>query len=111
MAQKVTIVLVDDIDGGEATQTVSFGLDGTSYEIDLNDDNAELLREAIAPFVGHARKVTGAPAKRGGSKKSAASNDGPTPKEIRAWAIANGHELSERGRVPEEIRAAYEAAH
>lgn len=110
MAQKVTIVLVDDIDGGEATQTISFGLDGSSYEIDLNDSNAEKLREAIAPFVGHARKVTGAP-KRGGAKKSAASSDGPTPKEIRAWAIENGHELSERGRVPEEIRAAYEAAH
>ena len=109
MAQKVTIVLVDDIDGGEATQTVSFGLDGAQYEIDLNDKNAEALRDAIAPFVGHARKVTAA-AKRG-PRRSTRTEDGPTPKEIRAWANANGYELSERGRVPEEIRQAYEAAH
>lgn len=108
MAQKVTIVLVDDIDGGEATQTVQFGLDGHTYEIDLNDDNAAKLRDAIAPFVGHARKVTGAP-RRGGARK--ASSDGPSPKEIRAWAKENGYETSERGRVPEEIRQAYDAAH
>lgn len=109
MAQKVTIVLVDDIDGGEATQTVQFGLDGSTYEIDLNDANADKLREAIAPFVGHARKVTGAP--RRGAKKSSAVSDGPSPKEIRAWAKENGYETSERGRVPEEIRQAYDAAH
>ena len=51
MAQKVNIVLVDDIDGSEATETVTFGLDGTSYEIDLNDANAARLREAMAEFV------------------------------------------------------------
>lgn len=109
MAQKVTIVLVDDIDGGEATQTVQFALDGANYEIDLNDDNAEALRSALATYVGHARKVTGAP-KRGGAKKAAAT-DGPSPKEIRAWAVENGHDVPERGRVPESIRQAYDAAH
>lgn len=108
MAQKVTIVLVDDIDGGEATQTVQFGIDGANYEIDLNDANAEKLREAVAGFVGHARKVTSAP-RRGGAKK--AVGDGPSPKEIRAWANANGHDVPERGRVPESIRQAYDAAH
>ena len=59
MAQKVNIVLVDDIDGSDAIETVSFGLDGTSYEIDLNDKNAAALRDALAGYVGHARKVTG----------------------------------------------------
>ena len=59
MAQKVNIVLVDDLDGTEATETVSFGLDGTTYEIDLNDANAASLREALSGYVGHARKVTG----------------------------------------------------
>ena len=59
MAQKVNIVLVDDLDGTEATETVTFGLDGTSYEIDLNDGNAASLREALSGYVGHARKVTG----------------------------------------------------
>ena len=70
MAQKVNIVLVDDIDGSDATETVSFGLDGTSYEIDLNDKNASALRDALAGYVGHARKV--GPASRRG-RKSAAS--------------------------------------
>ena len=59
MAQKVNIVLVDDLDGTEATETVAFGLDGTTYEIDLNDANAAALREALSGYVGHARKVTG----------------------------------------------------
>ena len=60
MAQKVNIVLVDDLDGSEASQTVSFGLDGTTYEIDLGDKNAAALREALAGYIGHARKVGGA---------------------------------------------------
>ena len=59
MAQKVNIVLVDDLDGSEAAETVSFGLDGTSYEIDLNDKNARGLRDALASYVGHARKAGG----------------------------------------------------
>ncbi|MGN0065602.1 MAG: Lsr2 family protein [Nocardioides sp.] len=105
MAQKVSIILVDDLDGSEATQTVSFGLDGASYEIDLNDDNAAALREAFAGYVGHARKVTGP---RRATKK--ASGSGVDTKAVREWARANGHEVSDRGRVPAELVAAYEAA-
>ena len=59
MAQKVQIILEDDLDGSEASQTISFALDGTSYEIDLNDKNAAVLRDALATYVGHARKVSG----------------------------------------------------
>ena len=59
MAQKVQVILVDDLDGGEAEESVSFSLDGVSYEIDLSSPNAEALREAIAPWVGHARRVGG----------------------------------------------------
>ena len=59
MAQKVNIVLIDDIDGSDAVETVTFGLDGTSYEIDLNKKNAAALRDALAGYVGNARKVTG----------------------------------------------------
>src|SRR3954462_1148884 len=66
MAQKVHIVLEDDLDGSEATETVSFALDGTSYEIDLNDDNAAKLRDALAVYVGHARKVSGGARRSGG---------------------------------------------
>ena len=110
MAQKVQIVLEDDIDGGEATQTVTFALDGTQYEIDLNDANAERLRSAIAPFVGYGRKVTGGAARRGAGRRSApAVTGGASAKEIRDWAHANGHAVPERGRIPADVRAAYEA--
>jgi hypothetical protein len=107
MAQKVQIVLEDDIDGGEASQTVSFALDGTSYEIDLSDGNAEKLREAFAPYVGHARKVTGGGARRG--RRAATSNSGTSAKEIREWARSNGCTVPERGRIPADVRNAFEA--
>ncbi|MDT9594717.1 Lsr2 family protein [Nocardioides zeae] len=112
MAQKVHIILVDDIDGSEATETVSFGLDGASYEIDLNDEHAEQLREALAPYVGHARKAGGQRRPRGAGRSSTpAASDGPSTKEIREWARENGHDVPDRGRVAAEIREAYDAAH
>lgn len=106
MAQKIHIVLEDDINGGEATETVTFGLDGTTYEIDLNDKNAAKLRDALAPYVGHGRKVGAAP-RRG---RKAASADGPSAKEIREWARGNGFDVPDRGRVSAEVRAAFEQA-
>ena len=112
MAQKVHIVLVDDLDGSEATESVSFGLDGTSYEIDLNDANAAALREALSGYVGHARKVGSA--RRSGRKSaasSAASTDGASAKEIRDWARANGYDVPDRGRVSADVRQAFDAAH
>src|SRR6476619_1756586 len=108
MAQKVHIVLVDDLDGTEATQTVSFGLDGTSYEIDLNDKNAAKLREAFATYVGHARKVSGT---RRGRRGAATTSSGHSAKEIRDWARSNGRKVPERGRIPGEVREAFDAAH
>jgi len=107
MAQKVHIVLEDDLDGSDATQTVTFGLDGTSYEIDLNDKNAGALRDALAKYVGHARKVTGA---RRGRRSAASSGSGHSAKEIRDWARSNGHKVPERGRIPSSVREAFEAA-
>ena len=114
MAQRVNIVLVDDIDGSDATQTVAFGLDGANYEIDLNAAHADAVRVALAPYVGHARKVgRGAGAKRGRAAASGAgaAGGGAAAKEIRAWARDNGHTVPERGRIPADVRAAYEAAH
>lgn len=109
MAQKIHIVLEDDLDGSEASQTISFGLDGTSYEIDLNDKNADKLRGLLAPYVGHGRKVGAAP--RRGGRRSAANSGGPSAKEIREWARAHGHDVPDRGRVSAEVRSAYDAAH
>ncbi|BDO43475.1 MAG: hypothetical protein BGO38_00335 [Cellulomonas sp. 73-145] len=111
MAQKVQVLLVDDLDGGTADETVTFGLDGVSYEIDLTTENAAKLRDALAQWTGHARKVSG----RGGAAKTSAAPRGRASRgdaqAIRDWAKANGHHVSERGRISAEVRAAYEAAH
>jgi hypothetical protein len=105
MAQQVNIVLVDDIDGSSADETVSFALDGKDYEIDLSTRNAEKLRDALAPYVGHARKA-------GGRRRGrAAAGNGPSPADIRAWARENGFDVPDRGRVSSEVREAYFAAH
>lgn len=108
MAQKVNIILVDDLDGSEATETVTFGLDGTTYEIDLNDGHAEALREALSGYVGFARKVGGA--RRSPARKAAAAESGTSAAEIREWARSNGFEVPERGRIPGNVREAFEAA-
>lgn len=106
MAQKVQVVLVDDIDGGAADQTVTFSLDGVSYEIDLSTANAAALREAFARYVGAARKVGGRT--RATGRKPGRSRASSTA--IRDWGRANGFEVSERGRISAELRAAYEKA-
>ena len=108
MAQKVNIILVDDVDGSDASETVTFGLDGTSYEIDLNDKNAAALRDALAAYVGHARKVS----TRGRrTRTTTTTTSGPSARELRDWARSNGFEVSDRGRVPTEVREAFDAAH
>lgn len=109
MAQKVNIILVDDIDGSEATETVSFGIDGTSYEIDLNDANAAALRDALSGYVGHARKVSGG-ARRTTRRSGAAAGTNHT-KDVREWAKSQGMDVSERGRISAEVQKAYDAAH
>ena len=108
MAQKVNIVLVDDLDGSEANETVTFGLDGTTYEIDLNDKNAAALRDALSGYIGHGRKVGSGP--RRGRKAAASANDGASAKEIRDWARPNGYEVPDRGRDSAEVREAYAKA-
>ena len=110
MAQKVNIVLVDDLDGTEATETVSFGLDGTTYEIDLNDANAASLREALSGYVGHARKVAGG-GRRARRSSGGSSTSSSNTKDVREWAKAQGMEVSERGRISADVQQAYDAAH
>ena len=107
MAQKVHIVLIDDIDQSDAEETVTFGLDGKEFAIDLNAKNARSLRDALAPYVAHARPVSG----RGSRRSTAKAAGGAAPSEIRAWARENGFDVPERGRVAAEVREAYAAAH
>ncbi|HSU02874.1 MAG TPA: Lsr2 family protein [Nocardioides sp.] len=111
MAQKVNIILVDDLDGSEATETVSFALDGSSYEIDLNDANAAALREALGGYVGHARKVTGGGRRARKASGSSSNGAGSNTKDVREWAKGQGMEVSERGRISADVQQAYDAAH
>ena len=111
MAQRVNVVLVDDIDGNDATETVNFALDGVDYEIDLSDEHAAELREAVSLYVGHARRTGGR--RKGGRRASAPAGSDPagaTAAEIRSWARENGWDVPERGRVSSEVREAYAAA-
>ena len=109
MAQKVQVILVDDIDGGPAEETLSFSLDGVSYEIDLSSANAAKLRESFAPYVGTARRVGGrSSAGRGRSRRGSGDN---RTAQIREWARSNGHKVNERGRIPATVIEAYEKAH
>jgi hypothetical protein len=112
MAQRVNVVLVDDIDGSDANETVSFALDGVDYEIDLSDKHAAELREAVSLYVGHGRR-TGGRRKQGATRRPASGGEesGASAADIRAWARENGHEVPERGRVSAEVREAYAAAH
>ena len=110
MAQKVTVVLVDDIDGGAADETVSFGLDGVAYEIDLSTKNAASFRDSLAQYVGTARKVGSRSSTRGAGRRRGAGGDNRTA-QIREWARANGHKVNERGRIPATVVEAYDKAH
>ncbi|TRW43470.1 histone-like nucleoid-structuring protein Lsr2 [Georgenia yuyongxinii] len=109
MAQKVQVTLVDDIDGSPADETVTFALDGISYEIDLSERHASALRESFAEWVGHARRSGGRKisAKRPAGGRSDAADAG----KVREWARQQGYEVSERGRISAEIREAYDKAH
>lgn len=113
MAQKTVVELIDDIDGSEAAATVHFSLDGVDYEIDLSAENADKLRAALAEFVEHAREA-GRRTKRPSGQRSTSRTTTERDKNqlIREWARKNGRpDLSDRGRLPAEVRDAYNAAH
>lgn len=109
MAQQTTVVLTDDIDGGKAVETVSFGLDGKQYEIDLGAKNAKNLRKAVAAYIEAGRKVRAGSGTRSATKKAAPSA-GVDLSAIRAWAQENGIPVASRGRIAESIKEQYKAA-
>lgn len=109
VAQKVQVLLVDDLDGGEADETVTFALDGKTYEIDLTTANADKLRGLLEPYTKGGRR-TGGRSSGGRGKGRAASAGSPDTAKIRAWAKENGYNVNDRGRVPAEIKQAYEDA-
>jgi hypothetical protein len=120
MAQKVQVLLVCDLheDEVEGVETVAFGLDGSSYEIDTCEEHGAELRDAFARFVGAARRAgrpTGGsgPRKASGrpSRPAASGSDRERVQAIREWARSHGHTVSERGRLSAAVIEAYEKAH
>ncbi len=123
MAQRTTVTLLDDLDEGQADETVEFGVDGTTYEIDLSEANASKLRDALADYVAHARRISGRRRTgRGAARPATSSPAGTRPnarasvdreqnQAIRDWARRQGMTVSERGRIPAEVSDAYHKAH
>ena len=109
MAKKTVVVLEDDIDGSEASETVSFSLDGSEYVIDLNEGHANELRGALSRFTDAGRRVSGGRGRPAGRSK--ASHGGPDAKAVRMWAAENGIPVNTRGRIQAEVVEQYEAAH
>ena len=109
MAQKIQTLFIDDLDGSEAEGTLRFALDGTEYEIDLNAEHAQALRDALARYVRAARRAGGGP-RRPARGVRRASAGGLKSTEVREWAKAQGIEVKDRGRVPAELVARLKAA-
>jgi Lsr2 len=112
VAQKIQTLFIDDIDGGAAEGTVRFALDGTEYEIDLNAKHSEELRSALGQYVTHARKVGGGARRAGRAAGRAGRGAGSSlnTTEIRNWAREQGYDIKDRGRVPADLVAKYQAA-
>jgi hypothetical protein len=109
MAQKTIVQLIDDLDQGVADETVSFGLDGTNYEIDLSAKNAAKLRDAMANYVANARRSGRSAARTGtsGRRGRGVRGDREQTQAIREWARKNGFKIGEKGRIPAHVLEAY----
>jgi Lsr2 len=112
VAQKIQTLFIDDIDGGAAEGTVRFALDGTDYEIDLNAKHSEELRSALGKYVNHARKVGGSArrAARAAGRAGRGAGSALNTTEVRNWAREQGYDIKDRGRVPADLVAKYQAA-
>ena len=111
MAQKVVTELTDDTNGKPADETVTFGLDGREYEIDLTTKNAAALRKAFDVYVKHGRRIAGRRSRSaGGGAGSSRSSGAIDTKAVRQWASENGYEVSSRGRIPANVIEAFRVA-
>jgi hypothetical protein len=110
MARKTIVELTDDLDGGRAAETITFGLDTRTYIIDLNAKNAKALRRVLAPYVESGRRVQ--PGRRGrGRPRTAGSGGGYSTQKMREWARSQGIEVADRGRIPADLAVRFLAAH
>jgi len=108
MARSVAVVVTDDLDGSPDAETVTFGLDGVTYEIDLSADNRARLGHDFAPYIEAGRRIS-----RSRNRTRQGRSAGPRIDRaaVRAWAKENGLHVSERGRISAELMSRYEAAH
>jgi hypothetical protein len=106
VAQKTIVHLIDDVDGGEADETVTFSLDGVEYTIDLSSGNANELRDALTEFIEAGRRTGG----RAVAATKTAGTDRAENQAIREWARNAGHQVSERGRIPADLVAQFRQA-
>ncbi len=117
MAQRTILELVDDLDGGKADETVTFAIDGVEYVIDLSTANAERLRDVLAEYVGHARRVGGRKQRAGAATATKSGNGNgsgngkPDTQAVREWARSQGETVAERGRVPQALVIRFQEAH
>ncbi len=109
VAQKSVIILIDDLTGKELAdgtgETVHFSLDGNKYELDIDQKGAEKLRSVLAGYVSAGRRISSSRSGRPRRVKT-----GADPGAVRAWAAANGVQVSDRGRIPSAVLAQFEAA-
>jgi Lsr2 len=109
MTTKHVTILQDDLDGSNASETVKFCLDGVEYEIDLSERNANRLRNSLGDFISHGRRVGGR-AKRGTATPPARADRSQTG-AMRSWLQEHGHDVSSRGRIPQNLQELYHKAH
>lgn len=111
MSRLIVHHLVDDLDGhvldAGKGETVTFAFDGVTYEIDLSDANVGTFREVMGPYISAGRRVVGKGRPAKPRRRHGQRDLGP----VRAWAKNNGHVVSDRGRVPQAVIAAFDAAH
>ena len=108
MAQRLVTTLIDDIDGGEGDETLTFSLQGQTYEIDLSKANAQKMLRALEPYVSHARKTGGRRSVPGRATGTGAGKEQLAV--MRKWAREHGYQVSDRGRVSLTIQNAFHAA-
>jgi hypothetical protein len=116
VAQKTILELVDDLDGGQADESVAFALDGVEFVIDLSAANAERLRDVFAEYVGHARRTGGRKARGKAATNGSVNGNGngngqPDTQAVREWARSQGETVAERGRVPQALVIRFQEAH
>jgi hypothetical protein len=111
MAKQIVTVLTDDLDGGDADRTIEFGFDGVNYTIDLSEKNAGKLRKALDPYLAAASRIgrTGGNGRIPSRAAAPARSNREQNQAIREWAVKNGYEVSERGRIPSSIVEAFHA--